>query len=91
SAEDILHGDVGLGSQSRGLFITKDFSPRRYSASHEIGHLLGLPDLGQSNKSIMGYHSERGGPKASDRQEVLRNANLDFAIIGPQRIGGNER
>lgn len=87
SSEDKL-GDLGLGVGGAGLFIRKDFSTRKFSASHEVGHLFGLPDRGQLDKSIMGYHPDRVGPKASDRQEIFHRANLDIAIKEPQRIRG---
>jgi len=88
---NFIEGDTGLGVIGSVLFMKKgdQLNPRKYSASHEIGHLLGLPDRGAGDRSIMGYLENRGSPKKSDRQQVIDN--LEISTTGPQIIEGYKR
>lgn len=91
---DFIEGDIGVGSSISVLFmrVGNELNPRWNTGAHEIGHLLGLPDITSTkSKSIMSYTIDRNPPGNKEFSNIFRRANLDFSISGPQFIGGYER
>jgi RHS repeat-associated protein len=89
---DKLESNLGIGADAAVLFLQSGsaLNPRDDSGAHEIGHLLGLPDILLSDsKSIMSYAVDRNPPQSQDFGSINILRNLNLSITGSQYVKGN--